>query len=966
MLSITKINSASNQSRKAKDGSGYLHYLGGPTSTTKQRGDFDDYARGKDSNAGPLPFWTGQGAKLLGLEDFAEAEQVERLAKGFHPITGEPLVKGAGEDHVMGLDMTFSAPKDVSAIFAGADTPTRAAVAKCVQDAAKAALSYAESNTITRHGKAGRIKRFAEAAVAACYSHFSSRAGEPQLHVHGFLFNVGKRRDSKEWSALEHRGQFDRKMATGILFRVELASRIKALDFQVEAAGPYFTIKGIEQHQRDTLSTRSKQIKDYLKECGALNIDGAAAREIAALNTRSAKAEPSLSELLKNFEAMAQKIGLTPESIAQIRTTSLDPEAEEAFSLNHSEILDALLEKQSCVTAHDALALICEKAMGQWDAKGCLAELDRFMESEHVVKLGQTEQLAEIFTSRAMQDLETRISESVGKTANHTTHHLSSSIVDQQFDMLESDFQAKLGVAVSLEEQRTAAHHITHQTGSHAFVEGWAGAGKTTMLKAVGEAYKAAGFDVFGCSQSAAASQNLARETGIRSRTIASLLLALSKGTTKLGPKSILILDEAGMVGSREFGLLQQAVLDAGGKLVAVGDAKQLQPIDAGGIFKSLTERHGKAELSNIQRQKTDFAPLLDWLCKRGSLSKQKANVLKTLPENVRLQALESLCMDDAKLERAFDRWQKRFDYSWLREVVEQFASGKAKDALQTLDERGRLKIISGHTATVDTLIADWAADKTSMDRKTMIAATRAEVSALNAKARRLLIDQGVVKDDMGLDLEILHRDETREIKRFAPGDRIVFSKNDKTLGVANGITGTIQAVEQALFTSLLRVELDEINERGEKIVMVPASFGYFDYAYCLTNHKSQGRTFDAAYTLANPSMCDREWIYVAASRSRYATTIYVNRAELLTVDLESHHEKERGDESRMAIMDALALRMSRSRAKSTSLDYEKTEQPMIASSVNPSSITHRIAKRFLAAISGRHRSHEEELAPQR
>ncbi|SHN44911.1 conjugative relaxase domain-containing protein, TrwC/TraI family [Duganella sacchari] len=915
-------------------------------------------------HAGPLPFWTGRGASLLGLGDFAEAEHVERLAKGFHPITGKALVKGAGDDHVMGLDMTFSAPKDVSAIFAGGDTPTRAAVARCVQDAAKAALAYAESNTITRHGKAGRIKRFAEAAVAACYSHFSSRAGEPQLHVHGFLFNVGKRRGTNEWSALEHRGQFDRKMATGILFRVELASRIKALGFQVEAAGPYFTIKGIEQHQRDALSTRSKQIKDYLKECGGLNADGAEAKEMAALNTRSAKAEPSLSELLKNFEAMAEKIGLTPESIAAMRNNQLEQASDAPFVLDHQEVLDSLIEKQSCVTAHEALALICEKAMGQWSANECLAELDRFMESEHVVKLGQTEQLSEIFTSQAMQDLEARISDAVAETARATTHHIPASMVDQQFDELEEDLKAKLGVAVSLEEQRAAAHHITHQTGQHAFVEGWAGAGKTTMLKAVGEAYRASGFDVLGCSQSAAASQNLARETGIRSRTIASLLLSLSKGAARLGPQSILILDEAGMVGSREFGMLQQAVLDAGGKLVAVGDAKQLQPIDAGGIFKSLTQRHGKAELSNIRRQKTDFAPLLDWLCKRGSLSKQKADVLKTLPENVRLQALESLCTQDEKLGRAFDRWQKRFDYSWLREVVEQFANGKAKDALQTLDERGRLQIISGHTATIDALISDWAGDRTPIDRKTMIAATRAEVATLNAKARSLLIDQGMVIDGVGLDLEITHRDESRENKRFAPGDRIVFSKNDKTLGVANGITGTIQGIEQAIFTPLLRVKLDEVNERGEKIVMVPASFGYFDYAYCLTNHKSQGRTFDSAYTLANPAMCDREWIYVAASRSRYATTIYANRADLQTVDIESHHEHDakKGSDGRTALIEALALRMSRSRAKGTTLDYDTAIEPHAELSSTPVPISLRIARRFLQAISPRRKVSEVAL----
>ncbi|MYN11237.1 MobF family relaxase [Pseudoduganella aquatica] len=924
MLSITKINSASNQPRQGQGGAGYLHYLGGPSNSTRQRGDFDDYARGREAQTGPLPFWTCKGAALLGLDGAAEAEQVERLAKGFHPITGLPLVKGAGDQHVMGLDMTFSAPKDVSALFAGANASTREEIARCVQDAAKSALAYAETNTVTRHGHAGKIKRFAEAAIAAGYQHFSSRAGEPQLHVHGFLFNLGKRQGADEWSALEQRGQFDRKKATGILFRVELASRLKALGFAVEPAGPYFTIKGVTQSQRDALSTRSKQIAEYLRECGAVSAHGALAREIAALNTRSAKAEPSLPELLSNFERMAACIGLTPATVAAMRSPAAPrTEAEEPIEVDHDAILAALMESQSCAAAHEALELICEHAMGRLDAAECLAELDRFMQSAEVIKLGETEQLAEIFTSKATLDLEARISAAVATSAQDRAHHLPSSAIDASFDRLEEELRKQLGVDVSLGQQRAAALHIACETGACALVEGWAGAGKTTMLKALGETYMEAGFEVLGCCQSAAASQNLARETGIKSRTIASLLHSLGKGRAKLTSKSILVLDEAGMVGSREFGLLQEAVRAAGGKLVAVGDPKQLQPIDAGGIFRALIERHGKAEISNIQRQRTDFEPLLNWLSERGSISKARARALHGVPESARLQAIEALCVADAKLGRAFDRWRARFDFEWLREAVELFATGEAKAALQMLDERGKLKLISGHTATVEALISDWSADKTPIERKTMIAGTRAEVAELNGKARALLIDKGLVRDTEGLEIEIVHRDETTDIKRFAPRDRIVFTKNDKTLGVTNGCAGTIRAIEQAAFTRLLRVELDDANELGERIVMIPPSFGHFDLGYCLTNHKSQGRTFDSAYTLANPSMCDREWTYVAASRSRFSTTLYSNQGVLQAVDLEGHQEQREKPTGREAAIDALALRMRRSRAKGTTLDYE-------------------------------------------
>ena len=922
MLSIVKINAASHQ---GKAGDGYLHYLGEPS--TRQRGDFDDYARGDERSTGPKPFWACAGQAMLGLDDIAQAEQVQRLAHGLHPITGEPLVKGAGKAHVMGLDMTFSAPKDVSAVFAGADAATKEALIECLQQSARTALDFAESAAVTRHGYAGRIKQIAEAAVAACYTHFASRALDPQLHVHAFMFNVGKRRGTAEWSALEHRPQFERKMATGILFRAELAHRLKGLGFQVVKDGPYFTLRGIAEEQREALSTRSRQIAAYLQESGMAGGASQEAREIAALNTRVAKSEPSLPELIERFESQAAAIGITPESVAAMRAPSLEPTAP--FAVDHAALLEELMASQSCATPQEALASICEKAMGQWSAAECLADLDRFMDHEQVVQLGQTELLTPVFTSKATKDLEADISAKVEAGKVSTRHRVAREAIDREFDGLEGQLRAKLGVEVSLAQQREAAVHIACDTGAHAFLEGWAGTGKTTMLKSVGKAFSEAGFEVAGCCQSAAASQNLARETGIPARTIASLLLSLREGRTRLGAKSVLFLDEAGMVGSREFALLQDAALSAGAKLVSVGDPKQLQPIDAGGIFGALMRRHGKAEISNIQRQRTDFEPLLAWLDKRaarrdGGLTRAQAFALRAVPEDARLAAIEALCSKDAKLGRACAKWQARYDFQWMRQAVELFAKGEARPALELLDARGRLKLISGQEDACAELISAWAADKTALHDKAIIAGTRAEVADLNRMARARLIETGLIDAAREIEIEIVHRDETTDIKRFAPGDRIVFTMNDRPLGVANGMTGTVAEIDKnRVGGPLMTIELDAPNERGQARVHVPASFARFDLGYALTTHRSQGRTLASAHALVNPAMADREWTYVAASRSRFATTLYVNTALLGLVDPESHREQDARPKPREAAIDALASRMRRSRAKGTTLDYE-------------------------------------------
>ncbi|WP_249175906.1 MobF family relaxase [Burkholderia vietnamiensis] len=953
MLSIVKINSAKNQAAQGSEG--YLAYLGAPS--TRERSDFDDYARGNDrSGLGPLPFWACSGPALLGLDPdrSADPEHVDRLARGFHPLDGQALVEGAGDSHVMGVDMTFSAPKDVSAIFAAADRATQAQILDCLHDAVRAALAHAEAHAVTRHGHGGRAKKKAEAAVAACYTHFASRALDPQLHVHAFMFNVGKRAGADEWSALEHKAQFDRKMATGALFRVELAARLRAMGFAIAPTGPYFQIVGVSDEQREALSTRSREIAQQVAEMGDVGEHGEAAKDVAAINTRSAKSEPPLPQLLDRFARQTAALGLTPEAVTRMREPTLAAQANAStippaapqtvepksilaagspeFALDHAALLAKLTERQSCATPQDALALICEASMGQWDAARCLEELDRFMASEHPLVLGETETLAPVFTSRATLDMEARATRTVHDGKTNLRHRLSASTVNKRFDALEADLGSKLGAAVSLDEQRAAALHVASETGAHAFVEGWAGTGKTTLLRALADAYKESGFSVLGCAQSASAAQNLSRETSIPSRTIASLLLAIQSGRLTLNDRSVLVLDEAGMVGSREFALVQQAAVDSGAKFIAVGDPKQLQPIEAGGIFRALVREHGAAEISTIRRQRTDFEPLFEWLAERARersidpaaavVEPEALDALRSLPDDAKMRAAEALCSVDPTLRRGFHAWRARYDHEWMRDAVESLAIGAALPALCSLDAHQRLRLSGGPLATVETLLDEWTADKTPLAEKIMIAATRAEVADLNARARTRLVEHGIVLDSKGVELEITHRDESKEAKRFAPGDRVVFTKNDKTLGVANGSTGTIQKIQRAAGGPALIVELDAPNERGETTARVPASFGRFDHAYCLTNHKSQGRTLSSAHVLVNPAMADREWIYVASSRSRFATTLHVDRGAILSADPESHLQPNGAEPDRPAVIECLARSMSRSRAKGTTLDY--------------------------------------------
>jgi len=541
-----------------------------------------------------------------------------------------------------------------------------------------------------------------------------------------------------------------------------------------------------------------------------------------------------------------------------------------------------------------------------------------------------------------------------GKTS--TTHMVPQATAQKAFKVLKSELEAKSGTRVNLDEQYLAALHVCYQTGNHAFVEGWAGTGKTTMLKALNNIYKQEGFSLVGCALSGSASLNLEQETGIKSSTLASLLLSIQEERIKLTSRDVVILDEAGLVDSRKFALLQDLVVKAGAKLVAIGDSKQLQPIEAGGIFKALTRIHGSAQVSKIQRQRTDWAPFLDYLQTKAKNHlplelQERANALASLSENERTQALQALVEESPFFARVHERWIKRYDHQWLRSAVEQFAKGKAEEALALMQEHECLHLISDSTKAYEALISDWFSHKAKVSDKAIIAATRADVAKLNELARGKLLEAGRLDQSQGIHVQVQHQDGSTSHKHFVLGDRIVFTKNDSKLGSTNGSLGTLVEIKSGALRPELVVKLDKANKAGVTLISVPADFGHLDHGYCLTNHKAQGKTVEASFVFVDPRYLDREWIYVASSRSKHATHLYVDEAPLHPKDQEEHIKSKAPAPSPL---EQLARQMNRSRIKGTTLDYS-LQNP----DIRPTEL--KKAKAFFQRLLGRKDKHNNK-----
>ncbi|AOG08728.1 Ti-type conjugative transfer relaxase TraA [Agrobacterium sp. RAC06] len=416
------------------------------------------------------------------------------------------------------------------------------------------------------------------------------------------------------------------------------------------------------------------------------------------------------------------------------------------------------------------------------------------------------------------------------------------------------------------EEQRLAVRHVTGPERIAAVI-GFAGAGKSTMLAAARTAWEAQGYRVHGAALAGKAAEGLEESSGIISRTLASWEHSWQAGRAELQSGDILVIDEAGMIGSRQLGRFVEEVERRGAKLVLVGDHEQLQAIGAGSPFRAIAERIGAVELSEIRRQKED----------------------------------------------------------WQRQASIAFATHRTGEGLSAYAERDQVRFAENREGAREALVQDYLADRDSRPEGSRIALAhrRVDVGAINDAVRSALQargdlakadqvneagepwqgirqgqDQGQGQGADSVDREIVY--QTNDGKRgFAPGDRIVLLENNRDLGVKNGMLGTVTAVE----LDALQVRLDGAGQNAARVISIPVrSYQSFDHGYATTIHKAQGATVDRAFVMASATM-DRHLTYVAMTRHREAVTLYAGRDELKD-------------------MKTLAASLGRSGAKESVLDY--------------------------------------------
>lgn len=396
------------------------------------------------------------------------------------------------------------------------------------------------------------------------------------------------------------------------------------------------------------------------------------------------------------------------------------------------------------------------------------------------------------YTTHEMLALETGMAQAAGRMQVSYRHpvekgHVADAIAAQDAEIRASTGNVSAGLSP---EQREAVQHVTGPERIAAVV-GFAGAGKSTMLAAARVAWEAQGYRVHGAALAGKAAEGLEESSGIVSRTLASWDLGWRNERGLLGSGDVLVIDEAGMVGSRQLARFVAEAEARGAKLVLVGDHEQLQAIGAGAPFRAIAEAIGHAELSDIRRQREP----------------------------------------------------------WQRAASVAFASHRTTEGLQAYQKAGAIEIAPDRAHAEATIVRDYLADRERRPTgsRVVLAHRRADVRALNDGIRAALQKRGALaQGEEAGERPFATNDGER---RFAPGDRLVFLENDRALGVKNGMLGTVEAVS----TGRIVVRLDGAEER--RVEVATDAYQALDHGYATTIHKSQGATVDRAFVLASTTM---------------------------------------------------------------------------------------------------------------
>jgi conjugative relaxase-like TrwC/TraI family protein len=753
----------------------------------------EDYYSGEGEAEGQ---WLGDAAAELGLSGEVEPDQLTAMLTGNNPATGEPLGLRAvpGRGPVPGFDLTFSAPKSVSLLWGigGADVAKEVATAH--QRSVEAALTYMQREACwTRRGAGGSEFVHGNGYLAAAYLHRSSRNGDPQLHTHVLIANATKGPDGK-WTRLYHPAIYEHAKTAGYLYETQLRhelSRSLGVQWQEVRKG-IAEVEGFRDEWLREFSTRRAEI---LKAAGA---DASLrARQLANLTTRQAKEHDVAPETMRErWFARAAEIGMDREAIEATLGAEVDLQAK----LTLDQLDRQLTAHASHFDRRDAVQGVAELLPNGAPAPEVESVADAFIASDSVVTVSETAK-ATRYTTQRIWELERealKAAERMAAEPRAEAGELIAARVIQSRQTLKPD-------------QREMVRRLLAGREGIVVVIGEAGTGKSFATVAAAEGWAQAGYELRVAAPTWRAA-NVLRGEGLEATSITRLLGDIDRGKAWLSERSILLVDEAGMVGSEDMAALIGHAEEAGAKLVLIGDPQQLGAIGAGGLFSAIADRSEPVVLDEVIRHNHE----LD------------------------------------------------------RDAAKRIREGDGSDALSLYRSAERVTIAEDAEQRREAMVEDWWRSFREGEDALMISQRNAEVEQLNAIAREVMrtedrlgkeeIEVGEAKFAAGDQVITRVNDHANEIYNR---ERWEIAQVDAEKGRV-----VLEGIDQPRQVEVGPDYLAQTTLGGEAAAL--------QHAYAVTTYCAQGTTVDRAYVMADPSMDKQEfYVATSRSREEtylYAT----------------------------------------------------------------------------------------------
>jgi conjugative relaxase-like TrwC/TraI family protein len=605
-----------------------------------------------------------EAACRLGGAKRIKVETVERLCRKVlgvdpHELYGEAF--GGAWQHrgkrvdarVQAFDHCFSSPKSVSLLAAAGSPQTRRLLAEGRAEALQVAIGYLERHGLGVRRDHNGTDRYQAVGglVAVAFEHRMSRAGDPNSHTHVLVQNAAQGPDER-WTALDSDRLYAHLMAADHLYlaaeRAALTQRLGVRWGQIDERSGAAEIQGLDDRTLiERFSKRSEQIDQWLTEQG---LSGIKASSAAAVATRAPKnhSESEQSVYQRWARELAEQ-GVGERQLAEVCSGGRGRPAtrtELDTALDALSGPDGLTGQVSTFTRTDVVDALAKRLPVAPSAKQALTQVeeaaDRFL-ADRAVRVGRDHRLAmDRFSTPELLALERHLVAGATGRADERCVVVRPELLRQILDRHST----------AGEDQQAMVRDLTQGGAGVAVVVGRAGSGKTWALGLAREAFELAGYQIHGCAPTGIATVGLADEGFTDARTVDRLLLDLQHRRIELDGRTVLVVDEAAMLGTRKLAPLLQHAERSRAKVVLVGDDRQFASIEAGGGFRALRLRLGASELTINRRQVEAWEQRAIEDVRAGNLEQ----AIAAYAEHDRIRAFEA--RDDRDRVLVSDWWQ--------------------------------------------------------------------------------------------------------------------------------------------------------------------------------------------------------------------------------------------------------------------------------------------------------------------